>query len=202
MYLIARPSVPPLYPPLAPLSLSFWERKKRRSRRWWWWRRRCSPSWQLRPVKICDRWGRVTKLTASGEIHPPELSTGCPDLPDQRDVEGGVCVSVRVCMCVCWAPKMCRGSWGSLAACHGWHRAHLPQTCGALNHLLPPYTDTHTHTPPSLNARASLRPPQEKKMKHRYTQTLWWLHMSSALHTFKCTGSLTLKLTHTHKRKL
>lgn len=150
MYLIARPSGPPLYPPplLAPLSLSFWERKKRRSRRWWRRRRRCSPSWQLRPVKICDRWGRVTKLTASGEIHPPELSTGCPDLPDQRDVEGGVCVSVRVrvCMCVCVGLQICAEE-----AEEAWPPVMADTEPICLKPVAPsttssPLTQTHTHT--------------------------------------------------------
>ena len=126
-------SVSPLSTLLSVSSQREKEGKERWSRRWWRRRRRrCGPSWQLRPVKICDRWGRVTKLTASGEIHPPELSTGCPDLPDQRDVEGGgcececkcvcacvcvcVCVCVYVCVCVCGLQKCAEEAWPPVMA--------------------------------------------------------------------------------------
>lgn len=167
MYLIARPSGPPLYPPPPRPSISIFLREEEEEEQ-----EVVEEEEEVQSLLAAeageDLWqmGPSHKTHSLGRNSSPRTFHRVPRFTWSERCGGrGVCFSACACVyvCVCWAPNMCRGSWGSLAACHGWHRAHLPQTCGALNHLLPPYTDTHTHTPPSLNARSSLRPPQKKK---------------------------------------
>lgn len=183
MYLIARPSGPPLYPPPPRPSISIFLREEEEEEQ-----EVVEEEEEVQSLLAAeageDLWqmGPSHKTHSLGRNSSPRTFHRVPRFTWSERCGGrGVCFSACACVyvCVCWAPNMCRGSWGSLAACHGWHRAHLPQTCGALNHLLPPYTDTHTHTPPSLNARSSLRPPRKKNETQIDTDLMMATHVAS-----------------------